>query len=784
MAIRVRGLVQGVGFRPTVWRLARDCGLVGEVGNDAQGVWIHAWGEASSRHRFCRRLREESPPLARIETLEIEPLDGAPPSAGFAIVDSRGGDVHTGIVADAATCADCRAELFDPGDRRHRYAFTNCTHCGPRMSIVRAIPYDRANTSMAAFPLCARCRAEYRDPANRRFHAQPNACPECGPRLWLEGPTGASLDPGEKPLTAARRRLRAGQILAIKGVGGFHLACDATDAEAVDRLRRRKCRPDKPLALMARDLDMIRRYCRVTPREQALLESPAAPIVLLAAGGGERLAEGVAPRQRHYGFMLPYSPLHHLLLADLDAPIVLTSGNRAGEPPCIANQAARAGLVGGEVPIAEALLLHDREIVDRLDDSLVRTVAGAPALLRRARGFAPAPLPLPAGFAASPPLLALGGELKNTFCLLKDGQAILSQHLGRLDTPEGEAARQQTLRRYLRLFAHRPERLAIDAHPDYRPSRAGRDWAAAHDLALVEVQHHHAHVAACLADNGLDRDTPPALGIALDGTGYGDDGTLWGGEFLLADYRGYRRLASLMPVAMPGGTQAIRQPWRLAHAHLCRLGDWPGLAARHRRLAFFQALEARPLATLERMIATGLNSPLSSAAGRLFDAVAALLGLRLTVSYEGQAASELEAAVEEGALAEAGYPFAIVQDEGLPRLEPGPMWQALLADLARGETTGIMAARFHTGLAEGLAAMVEHLANHHGDRWGGRIALSGGVFQNAVLAEALVPRLEAAGWKVLRHARVPANDGGLSLGQAAVAAALTIAETKEPSPCA
>ncbi|MBB3191007.1 carbamoyltransferase HypF [Halomonas cerina] len=779
-AIRVRGLVQGVGFRPAVWRLARDLGLTGEVRNDAEGVLIRLWGERAVRERFRRRLPDEAPPLARIDSLETTPLDDGPPPPRFHIATSAGGEVHTGIVADAATCAACLAEVFDPADRRYRYAFANCTHCGPRLSIVHALPYDRAATSMAAFPLCPRCRAEYHDPADRRFHAQPTACPACGPRLWLEATGAEPFAPHTDPLAATQRLLEAGHIVAIKGIGGFHLAVDATHDAAVARLRQRKRRPDKPLALMVRDVAMLRRYCRPTDDEHALMQGPAAPIVLLAAEGPETLARGVAPGQRHYGVMLPASPLHHLLMADLEAPIVLTSGNRAGEPPCRTNQEARQRLAG----IADALLLHDRDIVDRLDDSVVRWVAGVPTLLRRARGYVPTPLALPAGFEATPSVLALGGELKHTFCLLKDAQALLSAHLGNRHDATVDAAHLPTLARYLALFDHRPQVLAIDPHPDYRSSREGRDRAAAEGLALVEVQHHHAHLAACLADNGLARNSAPVLGIALDGTGYGDDGTLWGGELLLADYRGYRRLASLAPVALPGGTQAIRQPWRLAYAHLYRGFDWAALAADHRHLAFFQALEDQPLATLACMLDSGFNSPSSSACGRLFDAVAALLGLCLTVSYEGQAAIELEAAVDPRALDDGhAYPFTIVTENGLPRLEPQPMWQSLLDDLCRNLPIGVMAARFHAGLADGLAAMVDHLQGQHGVIGAGRIALSGGVFQNAVLGEALIQRLETRGWQVLRHERVPTNDGGLSLGQAIVAAARTLAPPEDSSSC-
>lgn len=780
--IRVRGLVQGVGFRPAVWRLARECGLSGEVRNDAEGVLIRIWGDSGARQHFLHRLRTEAPPLARIDAVDSVPLHDEPPPTGFRIVASEGGAVHTGIVADAATCPDCLAEVLDraadrPGDRRHGYAFTNCTHCGPRLSIVRRIPYDRANTSMAAFPMCPACRREYENPADRRFHAQPNACPDCGPRLWLEATGDGDADLAGDPLEATRRLLQAGRIVAIKGIGGIHLAVDATNTEAVDRLRRRKHRYHKPFALLARDADMIRRYCSLSAAERELLQSPTAPIVLLRADRPERLAEAVAPGQHCHGFMLPCSPLHHLLMAGLDAPIVLTSGNRSEEPQCIGNDEARARLAG----IADALLLHDRAIVNRLDDSVIRVIAGAPALLRRARGHAPAPLRLPAGFGAAPEVLALGGELKNTFCLLKDGQAILSQHLGDLENAAAHAAYRETLALYLELFKHRPRVLAIDDHPEYLPSKIGREQAASSGIPLVTIQHHHAHVAACLADNGLDPDTAPVLGIALDGLGYGDDGTLWGGEFLLADYHGYRRLAAFAPVAMPGGTQAIRQPWRMAYAHLRRIGDWTRLTARYADLPFFRQLATEPLRTLDGMIDSGFNSPLTSSCGRLFDAVAALTGICRTASHEGQAAMALEATVDPDALHDGGYPFGIETAGKLSYLEPGPMWRALLRDLRAGTATGIMAARFHAGLAQAIVRMVEHLERHHADGRRECIALSGGVFQNAVLGTELIRALEAGDREVLRHSRVPANDGGLSLGQAVIAVARTM---EKKSACA
>ncbi|SDW25801.1 carbamoyltransferase HypF [Thiocapsa roseopersicina] len=790
-SIRVRGLVQGVGFRPTVWRLARACGLRGDVRNDGEGVLIRVCGNIAGDdagvNGFLTRLREECPPLARIDTIERCPI--ADPQAladlahrqDFVILESAATAVHTGIVADAATCAACVAEIRDPADRRHRYPFTNCTHCGPRLSIVAGIPYDRARTSMAAFPMCPDCAAEYKDPADRRFHAQPNACPVCGPKVWLQDAAGCVLDPtaldAEDAIAAASRLLAEGRILAIKGIGGFHLACDATDPDAVAELRRRKRRYAKPLALMARDLDVIRGYCRVTGRDAALLSGPAAPILLLDRVGsrgaerdGERprpLAPDVAPGQTTLGVMLPYSPIHHLLLADWDRPLVMTSGNLSEEPQCIDN----ADALGRLGQLADHLLLHDRAILNRVDDSVVRVMAGEARLLRRARGFAPTPLPLPPGFEAAPPLLALGGELKNTFCLVRDGQAILSQHLGDLEDAKTAREYERTLALYLDLFQVVPEALAVDLHPDYRSSLIGRDRAARDGLPLIGVQHHHAHLASTLADNGWPLDAGPVLGILLDGLGYGSDGTLWGGEFLLGDYLDFERVAHLKAVAMPGGIRAILEPWRNLYAHLESAGGWDAWRARFAGLEPIERLDGKPLEILGTLIARGLNAPLSSSTGRLFDAVAAALGVGGEVlTYEGQAAIALEslAAVAMDRVGE-GYPFArLTGPAGELVLDPTPLWGALITDISRGCPPEEIAAAFHVGLATALSALALDLTSRCGIS---TVALSGGVFQNRLLLESVTRSFEVAGLRVLLQRQVPANDGGVSLGQAAAAAA-------------
>lgn len=772
--IRVRGIVQGVGFRPTVYRLARERGLCGSVRNDGGGVTIVVAGAGECIDDFVLALRRDAPPLARIDRVDRAPCH-APTGEGFRIERSHADRVQTGISPDTATCNACLAELRDPSNRRWRHAFVNCTDCGPRFSLVHDLPYDRARTSMAAFAMCEQCQREYDDPEDRRFHAQPIACPSCGPRLQAAA-ADADDDSGDA-LQRTVARLREGRIVAIKGIGGYHLACVADSEAAVVRLRERKRRPAKPFALMARDLEMIERYCTMSVVERTLLQGAAAPIVLLMADGQQSLAPSVAPRQRSLGFMLPYTPLHHLLMAQLDAPIVLTSGNAVDEPQCIADNDARARLC----EIADGFLGHDRAIVNRVDDSVLRVVSGVPRVVRIGRGLAPSSLPQPPGFDGAPAVLALGGELKNAICLLQGGQATLSQHLGDLENTRASAAFFDTVALYERLFEHRAMVIAIDRHPDMRASRYGLERAANEGLALVEVQHHHAHIAACLVEHGVPLGAPPVLGIALDGLGWGDDGTLWGGEFLWADYRGFERLASLQQVTMPGGVQAIHEPWRMAWSYLSTHADVAALRRKYGALPFFQRLRERPLRTLEAMKRAGINSPLTTSCGRLFDAVSALLGICTEATYEGQAAIELEASVDAVALDRGdGYPFALTPD----RIDSTPLWPALLADMASGATVGVIAARFHIGLAQAIVAMAEQLTQRHGDPWRSRIALSGGVFQNAVLLKESTHRLGVAGYTVLSPSHVPANDGGLSLGQAVIAAAVSMTKKWESTTCA
>lgn len=775
-AIRVRGVVQGVGFRPTIWRLARDCGLVGDVRNDSDGVLIRVWGDAAALDRFIQHLRDDAPPLARIDTVECTPLADSPSADDFRIVASGAGQVRTNVAPDAAICRACVDEMVDRLNRRYRYPFINCTHCGPRLSIVRGIPYDRANTSMATFLLCEDCRAEYEDPADRRFHAEPNACSRCGPKVWLENAGGEPVVSAARSVDEACNLIQQGKIVAIKGIGGFHLACDAGNSEAVERLRRRKKRYRKAFALMARDFQVIERYCTLTPSERALLANTVAPIVLCQANGAERLPEAVAPGLNTLGFMLPYTALHCLLLRRLEQPIVLTSGNLSDEPQCTGNQQATTRLRG----IADCFLLHDRDIVNRIDDSVVRVMDGAPRVLRRARGYAPAPLGLPAGFADAPPILALGGELKNTFCLIRDGQAILSQHQGDLEDAATYADYRHHLELYQTLFDHEPRWLAIDKHPEYLATKLAREWSARKGLPLVEAQHHHAHIASCLAENGVALDAPPVLGVALDGLGMGDDGQFWGGEFLLADYRGFQRLASLKPVAMIGGSQAMREPWRNTYAHLLAAFDWRDYEADYGGLELSRFLDSKPLKTLSAMLEQNINCPTASSCGRLFDAVAAAIGVcREEASYEGQAAVELEVLAESAAQEDAGYAFDLMPGETLSILDPGPMWRQLLDDLLKNVAPRIIAARFHNGLARAIAATVATLSLNAGGPT--TVALSGGVFQNKLLLEQVSRLLRKQGFTVLTHSQIPANDGGLSLGQASIAAARVL--THRGAPC-
>jgi hydrogenase maturation protein HypF len=773
-SVRVEGVVQGVGFRPFVYSLATRLGLAGWVANDVDGVFAEVEGPATGIREFLGLLETQPPPLARVDRVTASAI--APSGAsGFSIVESD----HTGrrralVSADSATCDECLAELADPADRRYAYPFINCTNCGPRFTIVTGVPYDRPLTTMAPFGMCAECAAEYHDPANRRFHAQPVCCAACGPRLLLLDARGAEAardargaeaaggarsaeaagdarGPGTAadPLAAAARLLAGGQVLAVKGLGGYHLAVDAASQAAASALRARKHREDKPFALMVADVAAALELCEVDETGQSLLVSARRPVVLLPRRAGAPVADAVAPGNRQLGIMLPYTPLHHLLLREVGRPIVLTSGNVSDEPIAYTDADALARLAG----IADAFLTHDRAIHIRTDDSVVRPLRGRETLLRRSRGYVPEPLRL--AIRLPRPVLACGAELKNTFCLAAENRAFVSHHIGDLENFETLRSFTEGISHFRRLFDTEPEVVAYDLHPEYLSTKYALELDG---VDLAGVQHHHAHIASCLADNGEEG---PVIGVAFDGTGFGGDGTIWGGEFLLADLAGFERAGHLEPVPMPGGTAAIRQPWRMAAAYLdaAYSGQVPArLAVAGRHTGRWQEVV--------KMSRRGVNAPLTSSAGRLFDAVAALLGVRDTINYEGQAAIELEQwadPAERGA-----YRAAIEPGEGGGplRVRGADLVWAAAEDLLAGAGPAVIAGRFHRG----VAAAIVRICTALGERSGlGTVALSGGVFQNLLLVGHVVDQLEEAGFRVLTHARVPPNDGGISLGQAVVA---------------
>ncbi|MBY6188385.1 carbamoyltransferase HypF [Marinobacter hydrocarbonoclasticus] len=755
IAIRVRGQVQGVGFRPFIWQLAREAHLCGEVFNDSDGVLIRL-REPVDGDAFVRTMRDRLPPLARVDAVELAPCHFDSTPKGFAISQSVSGTVNTRIAPDTATCSACLSEVNDPKDRRYGYPFTNCTHCGPRFTIIRRVPYDRPFTSMAEFPLCPACKTEYDDPADRRFHAQPNACPVCGPTISLRAPDGSELAQDGSALSRAVEALRAGQIVAIKALGGYHLAVDASNEHAVALLRQRKHRPTKPFALMAADLAMAGTLARFDDAEADALSSGAAPIVLLRARDDAPLAPSVAPGMARLGIMLASNPLQHLLMAQMGRALVMTSGNASGRPPCIEDSHALAELG----PIADLLLMHNRAIVNRADDSIVMVESGKPQLMRRARGYVPSPITLPRGFEQADGVLAYGPDLKNTFCVLRHGQALLSAHLGDLADPDLFASFNQNLQRFPALFDFSLALRACDSHPEYRSGQLARQHAQQDELPLSEVDHHHAHLAACLADNGQPLDTAPVLGLVLDGLGWGGTDTehrLWGGEILLGDYHQCRYLEGLPPVALPGGDLAAKAPWRNLVAHLdeaCH--DWENWP-----LPVLERLKEKPLGLLRQGIASGLNCPEASSAGRLFDAAAALLtDVFEQQHFEGEAAMVLEALAWQAA---EHQPLTLPKRDELDLSE---LWYGLLEGLNAGQSPATLALQFHQELAGALVGRLVYQAGHHQVD---RIVLSGGVLQNRLLQRLLVQGLKAHRLIVLRHQQVPANDGGLALGQALIA---------------
>ncbi len=737
--ILVQGIVQGVGFRPFVYGLAKKFGLCGWVLNDEQGVQIEVEGEEGAIEGFLSGLNAP-PPLAMIEEVRTEDL---PPLGyhDFEIRESeRGAERFALISPDIATCRDCLRELFDPQDRRYRYPFINCTNCGPRFTIIRDIPYDRDKTTMAPFRMCEPCSREYHDPLNRRFHAQPNACPACGPQVRLLRGDGIKL-PCPDPIREAVRLLREGRILAVKGLGGFHLACDARNEEAVSRLRRRKYREDKPFALMCRDLEVAGRLCRLDGTAAELLQSKERPIVILPKR--EDVAPSVAPYHRTLGLMLPYTPLHHLLFSDGLDVLVMTSGNLSDEPIAYKDEDALKRLQG----IAEYFLLHNREIHMRCDDSVLKPFRGGATFFRRSRGYVPYPIKLK---RRGKSVLGCGAELKNTFCLTKGDYAFMSHHIGDLENFETLTSFEEGIEHFKRLFQIEPEVVVHDLHPDYLSTR----YALGLELPKFGIQHHFAHALSCMAEHGLEG---PVLAVVMDGTGYGEDGTVWGGEFLEASLEGYRRLGHLRQVPLPGGDRAVKEPWRMATVYLQQVFRSP----KEVKIPFISWLGPRRWRLTTEMVQGGINSPLTSSTGRLFDAVSALLGIRHEVNYEGQAAIELEQVAAEGEGGE--YPYAIEEEEGRLILDPLPTILQIVEEIRKREDPSLIAARFHNTLARATAEMISKMREATGLS---EVVLSGGCFQNHLLLGRICHLLEERDFRVWIHRKVPPNDGGIALGQA------------------
>ncbi|MGI8656320.1 MAG: carbamoyltransferase HypF [Pyrinomonadaceae bacterium] len=742
--ISVRGIVQGVGFRPFVFSLAAKHSIRGHVLNDAMGVLIDVEGEQSLIQEFIDAIKSNPPPLSRIESIHVsenlEPVD----YSDFRIAESTsGGRPLAPISPDIATCVDCLRELFDPNNRRYLYPFINCTNCGPRFTIIEGVPYDREQTTMRDFGMCDACRDEYLNPLDRRFHAEPIACALCGPGLSLvKGVFETDI------IARVRHLLLSGRIVAVKGIGGFHLACDALNAAAVERLRRRKHREDKPFALMARSVDVIEKYCFISEAEKALLTSERKPIVLLEKQADCALPHSVATRTNELGFMLPYAPLHHLLLEKFDRPLVFTSGNVSDEPISYENEDALNRLSG----IADCFLLHDRRIHMRADDSVTRVHEGREMILRRSRGYAPAPVMTSFKFARQ--ILACGAELKNTFCLARGTYAFVSHHIGDLENLETLRSFTSGIEHFKRLFHLRPEAVAYDLHPEYLSTKYAQSLD---DIPTkIAVQHHHAHIASCMADNRIDGEV---IGVAFDGLGFGTDGKLWGGEFFVADFFDAERIAHLGYVPMPGGAKAILEPWRMAAVYLQRAfgDDFVKLD-----LPFVQDMDARAWATLRRMIVTNTNSPETSSMGRLFDAVSSLLRLRDVVAYEGQGAIELEAVADRNC--SESYQFEVLEKGSM--IKSDEVIRHAVEDILAGVPPQIVSGKFHLGVAQLVASIARRIRNERHLR---RVVLSGGAFQNMLLLQQTCRILKSDGFEVFTHSRVPTNDGGISLRQAAVA---------------
>jgi hydrogenase maturation protein HypF len=753
--ISVHGVVQGVGFRPFVYQLANKHNLKGWVCNTSEDVKIEAQGESKDLKHFLSELQNNAPPLAHIEKISVTyhpPADYTNFEIRLSIAEE---DKYQPVSPDIATCPECLGEIFSPEDRRYHYPFTNCTNCGPRFTIIEDIPYDRPKTTMRYFRMCPDCQAEYDDPLDRRFHAQPNACPKCGPRLELLDAKGNHVETSDV-IAAASRLLKDGEILAIKGLGGFLLACDATSEKAVKLLRQRKRRPFKPLAIMVADMQEARRNCYISEAEEQLLTSPQSPIVLMSWKPKPTVCQAVAPNLKYLGVMLPYTPLHHILLREAGLPLVMTSGNISEEPIAKDNDEALRRLSG----IADYFLVHNRDIYARYDDSVTVIERDEVQLTRRARSYAPFPIHLP--FTARQ-VLGCGAEEKNNFCLTKDNYAFVSQHIGDMENLETLEHFQNTLALYKKLFRIEPEIVAYDLHPEYLSTKYALELGNQFShLKLVPVQHHHAHIVSCMVDNKVKN---PVIGVALDGTGYGSDGRIWGGEFMIADYKGLQRMGHLEYLPLPGGSAAIKRPYRTATGYLLKLLGEDSISP---KLAFLKKVDAVEIELIKRQIQAGLNSPLASSMGRLFDAVSALLGIKGEIDYEGQAAVELEMVAYDAVdkVGNDSYPYSIIQHDGTNIIQLKELLSAIVEDLYQGVNKATIAGRFHNTVARMIYEMCQLIAKGTGIN---QIALSGGVFQNRLLLRKTVPLLESAGFSVLTHKQVPCNDGGISLGQAVIA---------------
>ncbi len=745
--IEINGVVQGVGFRPFIFQLAHRHNLRGNVANTAEGVVIHVEGSHRQITDFLEEIPRSRPPLAHIVHIESTGAE-VRNCSDFRIIKSSSADSKSTLISpDVSICEDCKEEIFDPRNRRFRYPFTNCTNCGPRYTIINDIPYDRPKTAMAIFRMCDKCQAEYDDPLNRRFHAQPNACPDCGPRVQLFDAQKNPIQSND-PIQTTAELLKKGHILAIKGLGGFHLAVDATLPDAVIRLRQRKQREEKPLALMSPDIEQIETYARMTDSAKALLTGIQRPIVLLDKKDPNPIAPQVAPENRHFGVMLPYTPLHYLLLSQGFTALVMTSANLSEEPIAIDNQEAFERL--GR--IADYFLVHDRDIYLRSDDSIIRWLNGAPRFIRRSRGYVPIPIFL---HRQVPKILACGGELKNTICLTKGNNAFVSQHIGDLENLATEDFMRLTINHLKRILDITPEAIACDQHPDYLSTRYALEIK---ELPVVQIQHHHAHIAACMAENRIDG---PVIGLAFDGTGLGSDHHIWGGEVLISDYEDFQRAAHLTYVPMPGGAKAIKEPWRMAVSHLLSHYDATGLPS---DLPMFKAIDAQKIETISTMTQKRINAPLTSSLGRLFDAVAALIGLRYEVAFEGQAAMQLEMTVKKSD----GSAYDLTWRNGSPiQIETAPLIKQVVEDIMKNTAPGIISSKFHQALIDGFTQICRHLRHQTGIK---QVALSGGAFQNAILLRGLSQKLRLNEFEVYAHRQVPCNDGGLSLGQAVIAA--------------